>query len=94
MLGNVIADGLNLKQSLKLRSLSRVHTNSAEKRQIKIQIEREESHRAGKMLDPHLWNLENVFKFLIVCLCRKWKSLKFKLQRIESQRQGFLTWIN
>lgn len=40
MLGNVIADGLNLKQSLKLRSLSRVHTNSAEKRQIKIQIER------------------------------------------------------
>ena len=40
MLGNVIADGLNLKQSLKLLSLSRVHTNSAEKRQIKIQIER------------------------------------------------------
>ena len=39
-LGNVIADGLNLKQSLKLLSLSRVHTNSAEKRQIKIQIER------------------------------------------------------
>lgn len=44
MLGNVIADGLNLKQSLKLLSLSRVHTNSAEKRQIKIQIERGIAH--------------------------------------------------
>lgn len=44
MLRNVIADGLNLKQSLKLLSLSRVHTNSAEKRQIKIQIERGIAH--------------------------------------------------